>query len=85
LTSFDTKLLERAQQFLVSELALVEEVQVSEAERMIYDTLDNGKSPEAHEGEAPGQTKDTEVHQPILTNRKIRELAQQAMKRLRPG
>jgi CarD family transcriptional regulator len=85
LTSFDTKLLERAQQFLSSEVALVEGVQVSEAERMIYDTLDNGKSPEAHEEEAPEQTKDTEVHQPILTNRKIRELAKKALKRLHPG
>jgi len=51
---------------------------------MIYDTLDNGKSPEAHEEEAPEQTKDTEVHQPILTNRRIRQLAKQAMKRLHP-
>ena len=84
LTSFDTKLLERAQQFLASEVALVEGVQVGKAEQMIYDTLDNGKSPEAHEEEAPEQTKDTEVHQPILTNRRIRQLAKQAMKRLHP-
>jgi CarD family transcriptional regulator len=41
LTSFDTKLLERAQQFLSSEVALVEGVPVSEAERMIYETLNN--------------------------------------------
>jgi CarD family transcriptional regulator len=85
LTSFDTKLLERAQQFLACEVALVEEVQVSEAERMIFETMDNrAGSSEAHE-EATEQTKDTEVHQPILTNRKIRELAQQALKQLRPG
>ncbi|MDH4136370.1 MAG: hypothetical protein OEW09_06600, partial [Anaerolineae bacterium] len=84
LTSFDTQLLERAQQFLACEVALVEEVQVSEAERMISETLDNEVgSPEAHE-ETTEETKATEVHQPILTNRKIRELAQQAMKRLRP-
>jgi len=85
LTSFDTKLLERAQQFLSSEVALVEGMEVSEAERMISDTLDNGKSLEAHEEEAPEETKDTEVHQPILTNRKIWQLAKQAMKRLHPG
>jgi CarD family transcriptional regulator len=85
LTSFDTKLLERAQQFLSSEVALVEGMEVSEAERMISDTLDNGKSLEAHEEEAPEQTKDTEVHQPILTHRKIWQLAKQAMKRLHPG
>jgi CarD family transcriptional regulator len=84
LTSFDTRLLERAQQFLASEVAMVEEVQVSEAERMIYETLDNEVgSPEAH-GEATEETKATEVHQPILTNRKIRQLAKQAMKRLHP-
>ena len=84
LTSFDTKLLERAQQFLASEVALVEDVQVNKAERMISETLDNGvESPEAHEG-ATEETKATEVHQPILTNRKIRQLAEQAMKRLHP-
>jgi CarD family transcriptional regulator len=86
LTSFDTKLLERAQQFLSSEVALVEEVPVSEAERMIYETLDNGVgSPEAQGEEAIEETKVTEVHQPILTNRKIRQLAKQAMKRLHRG
>ena len=86
LTSFDTKLLERAQQFLACEVALVEGMQVSEAERMISETLDNGvESPEAHEEEATGKTKDTKVHQPILTNRKIRRLAKQALKRLHPG
>jgi len=42
LTSFDTKLLERAQQFLVCEVALAEGVQASEAERMISETLGNG-------------------------------------------
>jgi CarD family transcriptional regulator len=82
LTSFDTKLLERAQQFLACELALVEGVPVSEAERIISETLDNGvESPEAH-GEATEETEVTEVHQPILTNRRIRQLAKQAMKRL---
>jgi Transcriptional regulators, similar to M. xanthus CarD len=86
LTSFDTRLLERAQQFLSSEVALVEGVQVSEAERMIHETLDNGvESPEVQAEEATEETKAREVHQPILTNRKIRELAEQAMKRLRPG
>jgi len=84
LTSFDTKLLERAQQFLASEVALVEGVQVGKAEQMIYDTLDNGmESPVAREeGAEEGTVK--EVHQPILTNRKIRQLAKQAMKRLHP-
>jgi CarD family transcriptional regulator len=86
LTSFDTKLLERAQQFLSSEVALVEEVQVSEAERMIYETVDNGVgSAEAQGEEAIEESTATEVHQPILTNRKIRQLARQAMKRIHPG
>jgi len=85
LTSFDTNLLERAHQFLASEVALVEGVQVSEAEQMISETLDNGVgSPEAHE-KATEETTVREVHQPILTNRKIRQLARQAMKRLHPG
>lgn len=83
LTSFDTKLLERAQQFLASEVALVEGVGVNEAERMIYETVDNGGAPpEVQAEETTEETKATEVHQPILTNRKIRELARQAMKRL---
>ena len=82
LTSFDIKLLERAQQFLACEVALVEGVQVNKAEQMISETLDNEvESPEAHE-EATEETKATEVHQPILTNRKIRQLAEQAMERL---
>jgi CarD family transcriptional regulator len=82
LTSFDTKLLERAQQFLACEVALVEDVQVGKAERMISETLDNGvESPEVH-GEATEETTVREIHQPILTNRKIRRLAEQAMKRL---
>jgi CarD family transcriptional regulator len=85
LTSFDTRLFERAQQFLACEVALVEGVQVSEAERMISDTLDNGvELPEAHEEEATEKTKATEIHQPILTNRTIRQLAKQAMRRLHP-
>ena len=42
LTSFDTQLLEKAQQFLACEVALVKGVQVSEAERMISETLDSG-------------------------------------------
>jgi len=84
LTSFDTKLLERAQQFLASEVALVEGVQVGKAEQMIYDTLDNGmESPVARE-EAAEESTAKEVHQPILTNRRIRQLAKQAMKRLHP-
>jgi CarD family transcriptional regulator len=86
LTSFDTRLLERAQQFLACEVALVEGVQVSEAERMIYDTLDNGvESPEAQGEETAEESTVTEIHQPILTNRRIRQLAKQAMKRLHPG
>jgi CarD family transcriptional regulator len=85
LTSFDTQLLERAQQFLASEVALIEGMQVSEAEQMISETVDNGVgSPEAQGEEAAEETKATEVHQPILTNRKIRQLAKQAMKRLHP-
>jgi CarD family transcriptional regulator len=86
LTSFDTKLLERAQQFLACEVALVEGMQVSEAERMISETLDNEVgSPEAQGEEAAEESTVTEAHQPILTNRKIRQLARQAMKRLRLG
>ena len=85
LTSFDTKLLERAQQFLSSEVALVEGVQVSEAERMIFETVDNGlESPGAQGEEAAEESTVKEVHQPILTNRRIRQLAKQAMKRLHP-
>jgi CarD family transcriptional regulator len=85
LTSFDTQLLERAQQFLACEVALVEGVQVSEAERMISETVDNGVgSPEAQGEEAAEESTVTEIHQPILTNRKIRQLARQAMKRLHP-
>jgi CarD family transcriptional regulator len=84
LTSFDTKLLERAQQFLASEVALVEGVQVGKAEQMISETLDNGmESPVARE-EAAEESTVKEVHQPILTNRRIRQLAKQAMKRLHP-
>ena len=86
LTSFDTRLLERAQQFLSSEVALVEGVPVNEAERMIYETLDNGvESPEAQGEKAAEESTVTEAHQPILTNRRIRQLAKQAMKRLHPG
>ncbi len=85
LTSLDTRLLERAQQFLASEVALVEEVQVSEAERMIYETLDNGaESSEVQAEEVTKETKATDIHQPVLTNRRIRQLAKQAMKRLHP-
>ena len=86
LTSFDTRLLDRAQQFLACEVALVEEMQVSEAERMISETLDNGmESPGTQDEEAAEESTGTEVHQPILTNRRIRQLAKQAMKRLHPG
>jgi CarD family transcriptional regulator len=85
LTSFDTKLLERAEQFLACEVALVEGLQVSEAERIISETVDNGVgSPQAQAEEATEETEVTEVHQPILTNRRIRKLAKQAMKRLHP-
>jgi CarD family transcriptional regulator len=85
LTSFDTKLFERAQQFLACEVALVEEVQVNEAARMISEILDNGiESPEAQDEEAAEESTATKI-QPILTNKKIRRLAKQAMKRLNPG
>jgi len=86
LTSFDTRLLERAEQFLAGEVALVEEVQVGEAERMISETVDNGVGSAGAQGEeAIEESTATEVHQPILTNRKIRQLARQAMKRIHPG
>jgi len=85
LTSFDTKLLERAQQFLACEVALVEGVQVNEAARMISEILDNGmESPEAQDEEAAEESTVTKI-QPILTNKEIRQLAKQAMKRLHPG
>jgi CarD family transcriptional regulator len=84
LTSFDTKLLERAQQFLAGEVALVEEVQVGKAERMISETLySRVGSAGAHE-EATEEGTVRKVHQPILTNRKIQQPAKQAMKRLHP-
>jgi hypothetical protein len=54
---------------------------------MISEILENGvgspEAPEAQE-EATEETTVREVHQPILTNRKIRQLAGQAMKRLHP-
>ena len=85
LTSFDTKLLERAQQFLACEVALVEGMQVSEAERMISVTLDNSVGSAGAQGEeATEESTVKEIHQPILTNRRIRQLARQAMKRLHP-
>jgi CarD family transcriptional regulator len=84
LTSFDTKLLERAQQFLASEVALVEGVQVGKAEQMISETLDNGMELPVAREEAAEESTAKEVHQPILTNRRIRQLAKQAMKRLHP-
>ena len=86
LTSFDTKLFERAQQFLACEVALVEGVPVNEAAQMISEILDNGvESPEAQGEEAAEESTVTEAHQPILTNKKIRQLAKRAMKRLHPG
>ena len=83
LTSFDTKLLERAQQFLASE---VEGVQVSEAERMISEMLDNGRgSPGAQGEKAAEESTVRKIDQPVLTNRRIRKLARKAMKRLHPS
>jgi len=85
LTSFDTKLFERAQQFLACEVALIKGVQVNEAAQIISEILDNGvESPEAQDEEAAEQSTATKI-QPILTNKKIRQLAKQAMKRLNPG
>jgi CarD family transcriptional regulator len=86
LTSFDTRLLDRAQQFLACELALVEEVQVSEAERMIFETLDNeGESPGAQGEEAAEEGTIAEVHQPVPLDQRIRQLAGQIIKQLHPG
>ena len=86
LTSFDTKLLERAQQFLASEVAVVEGVQVSEAERMISEMLDNGRgSPGAQGEKAAEESTVRKIDQPVLTNRRIRKLARKAMKRLHPS
>jgi CarD family transcriptional regulator len=85
LTSFDTKLFERAQQFLACEVALIKGVQVNEAAQIISEILDNGvESPEAQDEEAAEESTATKI-QPILTNKKIRQLAKQAMKRLNPG
>jgi CarD family transcriptional regulator len=61
LTSFDTQLLERAQQFLACEVALVEGVQVSEAERMISETLDNGVGSPGARGGVEAAKEDTNV------------------------
>ncbi len=85
LTSFDTKLLDRAQQFLACEVALVEGVQVSEAERMIFETLDNGVGAPGARGAEAAKEGTVEAHQPALPGRRIRRPAKQAMKRLHPG
>ncbi len=86
LTSFDAKLLERAQQFLASEVALVEGVQVSKAERMISETLDNAvETPEARGEEVAEEGTIAEAHQPVPPDRRIRQLADQVLKRLHPG
>ena len=86
LTSFDTRLLERARQFLACEIALVEGMQVSEAERMISETLDSGVgSAGAHGEEVAEEGTVAEAHQPDLPGPRIRRLAEQAMKWLHPG
>jgi CarD family transcriptional regulator len=86
LTSFDTKLLDRAQQFLACEVALVEGVQVSEAERMISEIMDNGMgTPGAYAEEAAEEGAVVEAHQPVLPDQKIQRLAERLIKRLHPG
>jgi CarD family transcriptional regulator len=86
LTSFDTRLLDRAQQFLACEVALVEGVQVSEAERMIYETLDNGLGvPGAQGEEAAKDDTVAEADQPVSPDQRIRRLIKQAMRRLHTG
>jgi CarD family transcriptional regulator len=86
LTSFDTRLLERAQQFLACEVALVEGVQISEAERMIYETVDNGVGSAGAQGaEVVEEGTVAGAHQPVALDQRIRQLAKQAMKRLHPG
>ena len=85
LTSFDTRLLERARQFLACEVALVEGMQVSEAERMISETLDNGVESSRARGVEAAKEGTVEAHQPDLPGRRIRRLTEQAMKWLHPG
>ena len=86
LTSFDAKLFERAQQFLACEVALVEGMQVSEAERMISETLDNEVGAPGTQGEeATEESTVTEAHQPVLPDQRIQRLAEQVIKRLQPG
>jgi CarD family transcriptional regulator len=85
LTSFDTKLLERAQQFLACEVALVEGVQMSEAKRMIYETLDSGlRSPEVHSEEMAEEGTVSETHQSDPSEHRIQQLAERIIKRLHP-
>jgi hypothetical protein len=85
LTSFDTKLLERAQQFLASEVALVEEAQVSEVERMIYETVDNGGAPPEVQAEEATEEGVAEADQAVPTDQRIRQLVERVLKRLHLG
>jgi CarD family transcriptional regulator len=86
LTSFDTKLFERAQQFLACEIALIEGVQVSEAERMISETLHNGVgAPGAQGEEVTEESTVAKAHQPVLPDQRLQGLAEQVIKRLHPG
>jgi CarD family transcriptional regulator len=86
LTSFDTKLLDRAQQFLACELALVEGVQVSEAEQMIYETLDSGMElVGAQSGEEAAGEGIAEDDRSVSTHQRVRQLVERALKRLHPG
>jgi CarD family transcriptional regulator len=86
LTSFDTKLLDRAQQFLACEVALVEGVQVSEAERMIYETLDSEvELAGAQRDEEAAEGGVAEADQSVPTDQRIRQLVERVLKRLHPG
>ncbi len=86
LTSFDTKLFERAQQFLACEVALAEGVQVSEAEQMIFETLDNGVGSAGVRGEeAAEEAAVAEAHRPVLPDHRMRRLVEWVIKRLHPG
>jgi CarD family transcriptional regulator len=86
LTSFDKKLLEKAQQFLACEVALAEGVQVSEAEQVIFETLDNGVGSAGAQGEEAAEEEAVaEAHQSFLPDHGMRRLAERVIKRLQPG
>jgi CarD family transcriptional regulator len=85
LTSYDTKLLERARQFLACEVALVQGMQISEAEQMISEILDSRmRLVGVHEGVVEEGTV-VEAYQTTASDQGIRRIVKQVMKRLHLG